>query len=144
MIQVQESDFDQNDEYDALRSSTRTGAIITFVGTVREFAPNTSSSLTLEHYPGMTESVLETIEREAQQRWQLLDTKLIHRIGTLKPGDQIVFVGVASEHRKNAFEACEFLIDTLKTQAPFWKKEGTDWVKAKVSDQVQADKWMKN
>ena len=142
MITVQQEDFSLADEYSALQSTTSTGAIVTFVGLVRDFSDNTQEFY-LEHYRGMTERVLDSLIAQARQQWSILDARIIHRVGHLKPGDQIVFVGVCSAHRKDAFAACEFLIDMLKTKAPFWKKEGAHWVEAKASDQRHADDWVK-
>ena len=120
------------------------------MGVVRDFIGTDASdinvnTMTLEHYPGMTEKALHTIEIEARKRWLLEATLIIHRYGRLKPGDQIVLVAVASAHRKSAFEACHFLIDWLKTQAPFWKLEekptGSEWVTARNSDDEAAARW---
>ncbi|WP_096087275.1 molybdenum cofactor biosynthesis protein MoaE [Agaribacterium haliotis] len=145
MIRVQREDFDVQSEYQALLqadSSERfnTGAATMFVGLVRDFGD--SKAFELKHYPGMTEKVLERIETEARKRWQLLSVRIIHRVGPLSPADQIVFVGVSSRHRADAFAACEYLIDLLKNQAPFWKKEGEHWVEAKQSDAQRALRWM--
>ena len=127
------------------------GALVSFVGQVREFTNNSLNdseiinTLTLEHYPEMTEKALEAIELEAKKRWDIVDSLIIHRVGTLKPLDQIVLVAVTSAHRGEAFKACEFMMDYLKTSAPFWKKEATSqgerWVEAKVSDDVAKDRW---
>ena len=127
------------------------GALVSFVGQVREFeniAMNDSDSintLTLEHYPAMTEKALLNIEQEAKTRWDITDSLIIHRVGTLKPQDQIVLVAVTSAHRGEAFKACEFIMDYLKTSAPFWKKEttsqGTRWVDAKLSDDAAKARW---
>lgn len=127
------------------------GALVSFVGQVREFTNNSLNdgdninTLTLEHYPEMTEKALEAIELEAKERWDIVDSLIIHRVGTLKPLDQIVLVAVTSAHRGEAFKACEFIMDYLKTSAPFWKKEATSqgerWVEAKVSDDVAKDRW---
>lgn len=142
-ISVQKQDFNQHTLYEALRQQHQnTGAIVTFTGLVREFCGSTP--LTLEHYPGMTEKVLEHIADSAMQQWSLNDVKVVHRIGALAPAEQIVFVGVASPHRTEAFAACEYIIDILKTRAPFWKKEGNNWVKAKEKDQSAAETWLKN
>ncbi|MFL0798933.1 MAG: molybdenum cofactor biosynthesis protein MoaE [Agarilytica sp.] len=141
MITVQTNDFSVADEYQRLLTANTTGAVVIFTGLVREFSgPNTPMGI--QHYPGMTESVLEKIEKEAQRRWPLLETRIIHRVGELAVNEQIVFVGVSSAHRKAAFEACEYMIDVLKTQAPFWKKEGGEWVDAKDTDQRAADAWL--
>ena len=122
------------------------GAVVSFVGQVRDINDGDSvNTLTLEHYPGMTESALNAIEVEARTRWDLMDSVIIHRVGTLKPLDQIVLVAVLSAHRGDAFKACEFIMDYLKTKAPFWKKEitptGERWVDAKNSDDKAVDRW---
>ncbi|MFT5807999.1 MAG: molybdopterin synthase catalytic subunit [Moritella dasanensis] len=145
-IQIQTEDFDLATEYAALGQSHSTGAIVTFIGKVRDFNQGDHvSGLTLEHYPGMTEKSLAKILVEAQTRWSIQGVKVIHRIGELALGDQIVFVGVASMHRGDAFQACEFIMDYLKTQAPFWKKEATEdgsyWVDARETDTTAADRW---
>lgn len=145
-IQIQTEDFDLATEYAALGQSHSTGAIVTFIGKVRDFNQGDSvSGLTLEHYPGMTEKSLAKILIEAETRWSIQGVKVIHRIGELALGDQIVFVGVASMHRGDAFQACEFIMDYLKTQAPFWKKEATEdgshWVDARETDTTAADRW---
>ena len=136
MIRVQTGDFDVGAELEQLRrdNNGRAGAIVSFTGLVRDInAGDSVSKMTLEHYPGMTEKALEKIEQEANTRWELTASLIIHRVGALHPNDNIVLVIAASKHRKQAFEACEFMIDTLKTEAPFWKKEtlpeGTRWVK---------------
>ena len=134
-ISVQPGDFDLGLEVRNLSKSKTVGAVASFVGVVREVA------MTLEHYPGMTEKALEKITREAMSRWQVLDCAVIHRYGELKPGDQIVMVAVASAHRRDAFAACEFIMDYLKTQAPFWKKEATGWVEARAADDEAAERW---
>jgi len=134
-ISVQKEDFDLGAETRAF-SNPAIGAIATFVGVVREIA------MTLEHYPGMTEKALRRIVEEAQGRWQVLDCTVIHRYGALQPTDQIVMVAVASPHRGDAFAACEFIMDYLKTQAPFWKNEaGKGWVEARASDDAAAERW---
>jgi len=148
-IQVQTADFDLQEEYAKLRGvSAGIGAIVQFVGLMRDMNDgDTVSNMFLEHYPGMTEKSLETIVDEAQQRWPLIGVRLIHRVGELTPSDQIVMVAVASAHRQAAFEACDFIMDYLKTRAPLWKKELTDkgnrWVDAKDSDQQAAERWKK-
>ncbi|MCV6614633.1 MAG: molybdopterin synthase catalytic subunit MoaE [Cellvibrionaceae bacterium] len=148
IVRVQTQDFDPNAEYQWLRAdSAGSGALLSFVGQVREFNLDSDvSALQLEHYPGMTEKVLEKLLTEARQRWQLSRAKIIHRYGRLAINDQIVYIGVASPHRDEAFDACRFLIDVLKTQAPFWKKEiadsGERWLDARASDQEQAKKWI--
>ncbi len=139
-IRVQTEDFDQGEEYRQLASGTEAGAVVTFIGRVRDFAGE-NGSMWLEHYAGMTEKVLADLVEQARQRWPILDVTIIHRIGQLSPGDQIVFVGVSSAHRHAAFAACEFLMDFLKTQAPFWKREGDHWVEAKDTDHAAADAW---
>lgn len=154
MISVQTEDFDFSQEYQQLRErSLQSGAIVMFVGLVRDFSENTEvSSMTLEHYPGMTENVLTDIAKQAGQRWPLEGIRIIHRVGELYAADQIVLVGVSSAHRIAAYEASQFIMDILKTQAPFWKKESTKseqggaserWVDAKTSDSKQAADWMK-
>jgi molybdopterin synthase catalytic subunit len=137
MIRVQVEDFDPGAVLEQLRRDTggKVGAVVSFIGLVRDLNDGDSiREMTLEHYPGMTEKALEIIASTAQERWDLSDVVIIHRIGPLAPGDRIVFVAAASAHRKEAFRACEFMIDTLKTDAPFWKKEatgsGTRWVAA--------------
>lgn len=124
----------------------RIGAIASFIGLVRDLNDGDNvGSLTLEHYPGMTESALETILAEARGRWDIVDALIVHRVGTLSPGDQIVLVVVASSHRGDAFAACEFVMDYLKTRAPFWKKEqtpqGARWVEARATDEQAAERW---
>jgi len=122
-----------------LRKDEKVGAVASFIGQVREVA------MTLEHYPGMTENSIKKIVEEANSRWQVMDCTVIHRYGELKPMDQIVLVAVASGHRGDAFAACEFIMDYLKTQAPFWKKEhradGARWVEAKAADDSAAERW---
>ena len=137
MISVQTPDFDPGAELEQLRLQNhgRAGAVVSFTGLVRDMNDGEKiSQMTLEHYPGMTEKVLAELEREAQARWELTATLIIHRVGPLAPDDHIVFVAAASAHRQQAFRACEYLIDTLKTRAPFWKKETTSkgerWVAA--------------
>lgn len=147
MIQVQEADFNLQDEYEALRKqSNGIGAICSFVGLMRDFNDGSNvQGMFLEHYPGMTEKALQKIAAEAMQRWPLIDYRIIHRVGPLLPNDQIVLVLVASAHRQAAFAACEFIMDFLKTRAPFWKKEltgnGEKWVDAKASDDDAAQRW---
>ena len=145
-IQIQNEDFYLATEYAALGKSHSTGAVVTFIGKVRDFNQGDNvSGLTLEHYPGMTEKSLAKILVEAETRWSIQGVKVIHRIGELALGDQIVFVGVASMHRGDAFQACEFIMDYLKPQAPFWKKEATEngshWVDARETDTTAADRW---
>lgn len=147
VVRVQESDFDHGDEYKKLvDDQPSTGAAVTFSGLVRDMnLDNRVTGLYLEHYPGMTEKSLLQIIDDASHRWELVRVTIIHRIGQLALGDQIVFVGVTSKHRKSAFEACEFLMDFLKTKAPFWKKETSDnkeyWTEARDSDSKAAQKW---
>jgi len=137
-VSVQEQDFDVGVEIKRF-SNPKVGAIATFVGVVREVA------MTLEHYPGMTEKALRKIVEEAQGRWQVMDCTVIHRFGPLQPTDQIVLVAVASAHRGDAFAACEFIMDYLKTQAPFWKKEeGKGWVEARATDDAAAERWRRD
>ncbi|NRA70938.1 MAG: molybdopterin synthase catalytic subunit MoaE [Gammaproteobacteria bacterium] len=152
MINIQKDDFDIAALYQQLNHSQLNpngyGAIVTFVGKVRDFNQQQHiGSMTLEHYPGMTEKSLSDIVEQAKARWPIGDPIIIHRVGELAPGDQIVYIGVVSAHRKAAFEACEFLIDYLKIKAPFWKKEqtenGTHWVDAKETDTTAATRWEK-
>jgi molybdopterin synthase catalytic subunit len=148
-IRVQQENFDIGLEIAKLSDkNTNVGGVCSFVGMVREFDLGSAiTAMTLEHYPGMTEKQLAKIEAEANERWPLEDSLIIHRYGRMEPGEQIVLVVTTSGHRKAAFEACEFLIDWLKTKAPFWKSEETEdgakWVEAKVSDDEAADKWVK-
>jgi len=128
------------------RENPKVGAVASFIGVVRDLNEGDHvAEMTLEHYPGMTEKALEKIVAEARSRWDIYDALVVHRIGTLKPGDQIVLVVVTGAHRGEAFEACEFLMDYLKTRAPFWKKErtpdGARWVEARDSDDAAADRW---
>ena len=149
MIRVQREDFDLGAELDALtRGKTNIGGVASFVGLVRDVAGGTGiNAMTLEHYPGMTERALATIEQEALRRWPLEASLIIHRYGRLEPGARIVLVATASAHRAAAFESCEFLIDWLKTKAPFWKLEetpdGARWVEAHASDDAAAGRWGK-
>jgi molybdopterin synthase catalytic subunit len=146
-ILVEEADFDAGAEIAALHAGQpKVGAVASFVGLVRDLNEGDAvSTLTLEHYPAMTEKSLRGIVDEAKARWPLLDVTVIHRVGLLKPLDRIVFVGVACAHRGDAFAACAFIMDYLKTQAPFWKKEGTPggerWVEARASDDEAAARW---
>ncbi|MCH4295130.1 molybdopterin synthase catalytic subunit MoaE [Shewanella sp. 3B26] len=147
-ILVQTADFNVPEEYQRIAADHQDGAVVTFVGKVRDFNEgNQISDLTLEHYPGMTEKVLEQIATEARSRWPLNHLTIIHRVGTMHLGEQIVFIGVSSAHRKAAFAACEFLIDFLKTKAPFWKLESSDkgqgWVEARDADEQAAKAWEK-
>ncbi len=139
MISVQTADFDLGFEYQQLCNSPQIGAVVTFVGRVRDFAEN--QTLWLEHYPPMTENLLAALVAKAKARWPLQVVRIIHRVGPLLPSEQIVFVGVSSAHRQAAFAACEWLMDMLKTQAPFWKKEGDHWVEARASDLLAAQRW---
>ena len=146
-VRVQTADFDVGAEIAALRAGDpAVGAVAAFVGTVRDVNEGTGVvSMTLEHYPGMTERSLEAICAEARKRWWLLDTLVVHRVGPLGPADQIVLVAVTSAHRGEAFAACAFIMDWLKTDAPFWKKEvtpeGERWVEARASDEEAAARW---
>ena len=144
-VAVQSDDFCTASEYNKLRQHAGCGAVVTFTGLVRDLSENTLYSMTLEHYPGMTEQALIAIAEQAQQRWQLGAVHIIHRVGTLKPQQQIVYVGIASTHRAAAFAACEFIMDYLKNRAPLWKKEhtaqGDYWVAAKASDQQALARW---
>ncbi len=145
-IVVQEQDFDLSTEVALARTNdTDIGAVVSFVGTVRDSDNESIVKMTLEHYPGMTEKALEKIANQAADRWPLGNTTIIHRVGELDINDQIVLVITTSKHRKAAFEACEFIMDFLKTQAPFWKKEHTNnkdtWVEAKDSDTQETGRW---
>ena len=146
-ISVQEDDFDVGAETHALYGVSRgIGAVVTFSGLVRDFNDGDGvTGLYLEHYPAMTRRALEKICETAAGRWDLLGVRVIHRVGQLQPGDQIVFVGVAGAHRGEAFEACQFIMDYLKTEAPFWKKERVGdrerWVEARQSDQDAKREW---
>jgi len=162
-IRIQEQDFDLAEEYQLLRQTdSAVGAVVTFSGLVRDFelgseerreadtqgqsaTKNPIDILSLQHYPGMTESLLEAIVEQANQRWNLIATTVIHRVGDLSPKEQIVLVGVASQHRADAFEAAQFLMDYLKTQATFWKsvrRNGEQqWIESKASDQQAAARW---
>ncbi len=148
MIRVQQADFDAGAEIAALRAGrTDIGGIASFIGLVRDFSDGRSvGGMTLEHYPGMTEKQLAAIEAEAHRRWPLTASLVIHRFGRLEPGDNIVLVVTASAHRQAALESCAFLIDWLKTKAPFWKLEETgvgtaEWVAAREADQAATDRW---
>jgi len=146
-VRVQTEDFDVSAEMLTLRKrNPKIGAVASFVGVVRDLNDGDSvSTLTLEHYPGMTEKSLEAIVRQAKERWDIYDALIVHRVGTMRPLDQIVLVIVTSAHRGESFQACEFLMDYLKTRAPFWKKEvtqeGERWVDARSSDDVAAKRW---
>lgn len=150
-VRVQEDDFDIGREMRALAGqNTEIGAIVSFVGTVRgESGGKRLARMTLEHYPGMTERELVRIETEAAKRWPLTGSLIVHRVGALSPGEQIVLVLTASAHRHAAFEAAEFIMDFLKSDAPFWKKEETadgssDWVSCRVSDAAAKQRWGRN
>jgi len=138
-ISIQKEDFDLGVEVKAISGNPKIGAVASFIGLVRDV------EMTLEHYPGMTERAIGNIVEEANARWQVMDCSVIHRYGALKPNDQIVLVAVASSHRGDAFAACEFIMDYLKTRAPFWKKEqtaeGARWVEAKIEDDKAAERW---
>lgn len=146
-VRVQKEDFDAGLEIAKLREGNpKVGAVASFIGIVRDLNEGDAvATLTLEHYPGMTEKSLEEIVTQARQRWDIYDALVVHRVGTLSPLDQIVLVVVTSAHRGESFKACEFLMDYLKTQAPFWKKEvtpdGARWVDARASDDAAAERW---
>ncbi|RLJ17669.1 molybdopterin synthase catalytic subunit MoaE [bacterium endosymbiont of Escarpia laminata] len=146
-IRIQSEPFDPNIEVDILRAGNPAiGGVVSFIGLMRDINEGeTVSTMTLEHYPGMTEKSLQTIVDEANQRWDLLGSRVVHRVGEMKPTDTIVLVAVASTHRGEAFQACEFIIDFLKTRAPFWKKEstpeGSRWVDARHSDDEAEARW---
>ena len=140
-ISVQQEDFDLGLEVLEIQPDNRIGEVASFVGQVREVP------MTLEHYPGMTENAIKKIVEEARSRWKVMDCIVIHRYGDLQPNDQIVLVAIASSHRADAFAACQFIMDFLKTEAPFWKKEhhpdGARWVDARESDDEAAERWRK-
>jgi molybdopterin synthase catalytic subunit len=143
-IRVQQEDFDLNAEVDALRrTAENVGAIVTFIGVVRR--DEGLSTLTLEHYPGMTEREIARYAEEAKHRWAILDVTIVHRIGELRPGDNTVLVAVAAQHRRAAFESAEFLMDYLKSRAPFWKREqgsaGSEWVQVRDADEAALSRW---
>ncbi|WP_417823306.1 molybdenum cofactor biosynthesis protein MoaE [Thalassospira lucentensis] len=146
-VSVQQSDFDPGAELAALTDGrTDIGAAVSFVGLVRDIhGGDTVSALTLDHYPGMTERELEKIADEAGNRWKLDGIRIVHRFGRMAPGERIVLVIALSAHRRDAFEACDFVMDFLKTRAPFWKREetqnGEKWVSAKASDDADANRW---
>ena len=146
-VSVQTEDFDAGLEISQLRNARKdTGAVVSFIGLVRDLNEGVQvSQLTLEHYPGMTEKALEAIVSQAQNRWAIFDAVVIHRVGTLQATEQIVLVAVSSAHRSEAFKACEFIMDYLKTEAPFWKKERTQsgerWLDAKNSDDEARERW---
>jgi len=149
-IRVQTEDFDCSREIAQLRAADPgIGAVVSFLGTVRDINDGAAvTAMELEHYPGMTENALEEIVSQAKRRWDIVDALVIHRVGPLRPLDQIVLVAVASAHRGDAFAACEFIIDYLKMDAPFWKKEqtaaGARWVDARVADAAALEKWERN
>ncbi|MFR0674975.1 molybdopterin synthase catalytic subunit MoaE [Enterobacterales bacterium AW_CKDN230030176-1A_HGKHYDSX7] len=146
-VQVQQAAFQPGQQLEALHAANvGVGAVVGFVGYVRDFNDGRDvAGMFLEHYPGMTEKALAKIVELARTRWPLLNVHVLHRIGALEPGEPIVFVGVASAHRQAAFQACDFIMDYLKTQAPFWKKEttpdGPRWVEGRQSDQDAAQRW---
>jgi molybdopterin synthase catalytic subunit len=146
-IRVQFEDFDAGEEISRMRLSRKdVGAIVAFVGQVRDINEGADvAGMKLEHYPGMTEKALQNIVEQAKQRWNIFDALVIHRVGDLKPTDQIVLVVISGAHRGEAFTACEFIMDYLKTEAPFWKKEktpaGEHWVEARVSDDKARERW---
>ena len=146
-VRIQTEDFDAGAEIAALRrGNPKVGAVASFVGVCRDANDGAAvSRMTLEHYPGMTEKAIAKIVDEAKERWKVMDALVIHRVGELKPTDQIVLVVVTGAHRGEAFAACEFIMDYLKTRAPFWKKEqtsqGSRWVEARVSDDEAAQRW---
>lgn len=148
MIRVQLEDFDVSSEIKALENGTKqTGAVVSFVGLVRDFTHGQQQDvgITLEHYPGMTEQQLQDIEHQARARWALANVTIIHRVGTLSAGEQIVLVLTSSRHRQEAFEAANYIMDILKTEATFWKKEhagqDAEWVGARNTDRQAADRW---
>ncbi len=145
-ILVQKEDFDLDAEVRELRKNSSVGAVVTFLGTVRDLNDGKDvSGMTLEYYPGMTEKALTKIAKQALERWDIEDVTVIHRVGEPRVTDQIVLVGVSGKHRGEAFDACEFVIDYLKTEAPFWKKEtlpeGERWVEARDSDETAKERW---
>jgi len=146
-VRIQTADFDVSAEIAALRrGNPKIGAIASFVGVVRDVNDgDTVAEMTLEHYPGMTEKAIEEIIDQARSKWNVLNVLVIHRVGQLRPMDQIVLVAVAGAHRGDAFAACEFIMDYLKTRAPFWKKEqtgqGARWVEAREADDIAAERW---
>ena len=146
-VSIQTADFNLNDEIAALRAQDkRVGAVCSFIGTVRDRNEGSAvSTMELEHYPGMTEKSIEAMVDKAHQRFDIFGARVVHRVGVLQPLDQIVLVVVTSAHRGESFKACEFLMDYLKTQAPFWKKEvtpeGAHWVDARVSDDAALARW---
>jgi molybdopterin synthase catalytic subunit len=147
-VRVQTEDFDVGVEIKQLRQARKdTGAVVSFIGQVRDINDGDAvSQLTLEHYPGMTEKALASIIQQAKKRWDFFDALIIHRVGSLQPTEQIVLVAVSGAHRGEAFKACEFIMDYLKTEAPFWKKEvtpsGEHWLEAKDSDDLARERWL--
>jgi molybdopterin synthase catalytic subunit len=147
VVRVQTEDFDIAAEIARLRAGNpKIGAVASFIGLVRDVNDGSAvAGMTLEHYPGMTEKALEAIVADARLRWDIIDAAVVHRVGSLKPSDQIVLVVVAGGHRGEAFAACEFIMDYLKTRAPFWKKEttaaGERWVEARATDDTAAERW---
>ena len=150
MIRVQTENFDIGSEISQiLKANTEIGGLSSFVGIVREYSGDDQiKTMTLEHYPGMTEKKLDGLEIKARERWDLKEVLIVHRYGTLEPGDQIVLVVTASSHRHDALESCQFLIDWLKTEAPFWKLEdresGLHWINARTTDADSASRWVTN
>jgi molybdopterin synthase catalytic subunit len=146
-VSIQSQDFNLAQEVATLRANDRrVGAVCSFIGTVRDRSEGAAvSSMELEHYPGMTEKAIEAMIDEAQRRFDIYGARVVHRVGLLQPADQIVMVAVTSAHRGESFKACEFLMDYLKTQAPFWKKEqtpgGSHWVDARVADDAALQRW---
>ncbi|MCZ6658042.1 MAG: molybdenum cofactor biosynthesis protein MoaE [Gammaproteobacteria bacterium] len=144
-IRIQEPDFSLDHEWQAMRArlGTDTGAVAAFVGLVRDVEPGDSTTLELEHYPGMTEKSIAEIVDRALARWQLTDVLVVHRVGKLAPADQIVLVAVGSGHRAEAFAGCEFIMDFLKTDAVIWKKQSERWIEATANDIERASNWQK-
>ena len=145
-ILVQKEDFDLDAEVRELRKNSSVGAVVTFLGTVRDLNDGKDvSGMTLEYYPGMADQAPTKITKQALERWDIEDVTVIHRVGELRVTDQIVLVGISGKHRGEAFDACEFVIDYLKTEAPFWKKEtlpeGERWVEARDSDETAKERW---
>ena len=145
-IVVQTKDFDLTTEVELIKSAhSSTGAVVSFIGTVRDLASESLISLTIEHYPGMTEKSLALIADKVREKWELESITIIHRVGTLSIGDQIVLVITSSKHRQEAFDSCNYIMDYLKTDAPFWKKEASDkkekWVINRSSDEKQKNRW---
>ena len=145
-IVVQTEDFDLTSEVELIKSTNSSiGAVVSFIGTVRDLTSESLISLTLEHYPGMTEKSLRSIADKARKKWEIESVTIIHRVGTLGIGDQIVLVITSSKHRQAAFDSCNYIMDFLKTDAPFWKKEVSDkeekWVSKRESDEEQKKRW---